>query len=369
MAIAPGRHKRRIGFTLVEMLVVISIIAVLAALLLPAINMARESARRAQCSNNLKNLHLAMQQFDNARSQYPASRTFWNAAPATYKASANWPTNWNASNATNQTLTWVHEILPYLEQQTLREYVEAALINGNPVRSVGGKISVVFCPSDDIDDDPTISGPPPQLSYGVNSGVPDVAPTSATSYDHQANGVFDNRMKGGTQSPPTGDYAPTVNLKMNKTSLADVTRNDGSANTILVVENSDLENWNYAPTEVHAGVIWDYDISSGSPSPNQLINKYPGGEKFKPDTFEVMIAKNMNLIPYARPLSNHPTGFMAVFCDGHNKFINEAISYDTYARIMTSNGKKYLPAGSATLPPAYAPIRQMQLQPITDDQY
>src|SRR5262245_36861199 len=108
-----GQEPRRVAFTLVEMLVVISIIAVLAALLLPAINMAREAGRKAQCGNNLKNLHLAMQQFDNAKGQYPASRTFWNSAQ--YKASAVYPPTWDFPG---HTLTYVHEILPYIEQQT-----------------------------------------------------------------------------------------------------------------------------------------------------------------------------------------------------------------------------------------------------------
>src|SRR6478672_1225029 len=100
------RASRRRGFTLVEMLVVISIIAVLAALLLPAVNMAREAARRAQCSNNLRNLALAAQQFDSAKGYYPASRTFWN--DAAYKSSPNSPQT--SSTAPGHILTWVHEI-------------------------------------------------------------------------------------------------------------------------------------------------------------------------------------------------------------------------------------------------------------------
>jgi prepilin-type N-terminal cleavage/methylation domain-containing protein len=82
------------GFTLVEMLIVIAIIAVLTGLLLPAINAARGAARQAQCSNNLRPLGLAVQQFDQAKNQLPASRTFWQN-PA-YKASTNYPTSWGA---------------------------------------------------------------------------------------------------------------------------------------------------------------------------------------------------------------------------------------------------------------------------------
>src|SRR5689334_25224221 len=68
------------AFTLVEMLVVISIIAGLAALLLPAVDMAREASRRPSFGNNLRNLALAAQNFDPAKGYYPASWTFWNHA-------------------------------------------------------------------------------------------------------------------------------------------------------------------------------------------------------------------------------------------------------------------------------------------------
>src|SRR6476660_4776106 len=116
-SINPQSCRRR-GFTLVEMLVVISIIAVLAALLLPAVQMAREASRKTSCGNNLRNLSLAIQQFDSAKGYYPASRTFWNN-PGYIK-----PVSWTTSGATASTLTWVHEIMPYIERQDMRDRVE-----------------------------------------------------------------------------------------------------------------------------------------------------------------------------------------------------------------------------------------------------
>src|SRR5438128_1859621 len=88
-------QARRRAFTLVEMLVVISIIAVLAALLLPYVNMAREAGRRASCSNNLRNLGLAAQQFDSAKGYYPASRTFLN--DPTYVSGKYMPATWSGA--------------------------------------------------------------------------------------------------------------------------------------------------------------------------------------------------------------------------------------------------------------------------------
>src|SRR5437773_12049523 len=95
-------HRRtRRAFTLVELLVVIAIIGVLVALLLPAVQMARESARRTQCSNHLKQLGLAAQNFNDVRGWLPPSRV---SNDGTDSANQNW-------------LTWAVIMLPYVEQQ------------------------------------------------------------------------------------------------------------------------------------------------------------------------------------------------------------------------------------------------------------
>jgi prepilin-type N-terminal cleavage/methylation domain-containing protein len=357
--------RRRRAFTLVEMLVVISIIAVLAALLLPAINMARESARRAQCSNNLRNLALAIKQFDMARTRLPGSRTYWNDAK--YMNSASYPANNNNAGAT---LTWVHEILPYLERQDLRDQVETSLSKGGSVfggvdsaakPTAAGKLNIVFCPSDEIDENlsPNVDTngsqlPYSQLSYGINAGVPDnhAAPAPAlTGFDWPQNGVLMDFVKG---SLATQKLFKSVTLQRIP---------DGQTNTILITDNSDLEEWNFGPSEFHVSVIWDDTLSD-----TQLLNRYPGGAKFKPGTFAEMIASNINLLPFARPISNHPTGFMAGFCDGRVKFISEAVDYKVYAIIMTSEGAKYLPAGSND-PTAASSMRNLQKSALPDDAY
>jgi prepilin-type N-terminal cleavage/methylation domain-containing protein len=360
------------AFTLVEMLVVIAIIAVLAALLLPAIQMAREAARRAQCSNNMRNLHLAMLQFDQAKGQLPGSRTFWN--DARYKATFLPPT-WQTSGAAQHALTWVHEILPYLEQKQMRDLVEQMLqdpaVSTKDVRLITGKLNVVFCPSDEIDDSlsPITQLPYSQLSYGVNSGVPDniVPPplVQQTGYDWAQNGMLVNRMKGANLAVELQKIpSPTLQRVV-----------DGASNTILFAENSDLEEWNFAPTEFHVGVVWDDDLVNG---PRQLLNKYPTGlnpPNVKPAPYADIVAANggnpNSLIPYARPLSNHPTGFMVTFGDGRTKFISESIGYNVYARLMTSEGGKYMPAGVMDVPPfpISTPMRVIQKTPLADGDY
>ena len=91
-------RRTRSGFTLVELLVVIAIIGILIALLLPAVQAARESARRSQCSNNLKQLGVAMHNYHDAKKTLPP---------------------WNGGNCCNG--TWLHLIPPYLELEALVE--------------------------------------------------------------------------------------------------------------------------------------------------------------------------------------------------------------------------------------------------------
>ncbi|MDB5339883.1 MAG: hypothetical protein JWN70_5502 [Planctomycetaceae bacterium] len=92
------RGRRRLGFTLIELMVVIAIIAVLIALLLPAVQQAREAARRSQCKNNLKQLGLALHNYEGTHSVFPFGAT---------------------TSIINMALNWRYDVLPYLEQTNL----------------------------------------------------------------------------------------------------------------------------------------------------------------------------------------------------------------------------------------------------------
>lgn len=148
------------GFTLVELLVVIAIIGVLVALLLPAIQAAREAARRSECSNHLKQIGLAIQMYHDTRQAYPMGR-----------------------NSTNQKGTsWAFRILPQLEEQAIYDsYVEKDEVylqsNSKAMRTA---IETFVCPSrrraiadrdfDNNDDPPIERGVASAGDYAANAG-------------------------------------------------------------------------------------------------------------------------------------------------------------------------------------------------------
>ncbi len=114
--------QRRRGFTLIELLVVIAIIAVLIALLLPAVQAAREAARRAQCMNNLKQLGLALANYESANNCYPSAVIygFGGGMPGFVCSSPGFGNNC-------QNTPWFVLMLPYLEQGTLYNSFNASI--------------------------------------------------------------------------------------------------------------------------------------------------------------------------------------------------------------------------------------------------
>ena len=134
-------HIQRRGFTLVELLVVIAIIGILVALLLPAIQSAREAARRSQCQNNIKNVALAVLSYESARKTTPMGMTFNPLLEATIGTLSRFESN------------WIINILPYLEEQPLYDSFDLKgrindIVGSKNYIAHGTSISILLCPSD-----------------------------------------------------------------------------------------------------------------------------------------------------------------------------------------------------------------------------
>jgi prepilin-type N-terminal cleavage/methylation domain-containing protein len=160
------RHQcRESGFTLVELLVVIAIIGVLVALLLPAVQTAREAARRTSCKSNLKNLGLALHNYHDTFGRLPPGAIF------TYKDSY---ITGSSSNSWGQ--NWLILLLPFIEQNNLfamYDFKELRAMDGANKNVVSAEIPLLKCASDPRGEKYTVPAPAvfARGNYGANYGA------------------------------------------------------------------------------------------------------------------------------------------------------------------------------------------------------
>ncbi|QDU11875.1 DUF1559 domain-containing protein [Gimesia aquarii] len=193
------------GFTLIELLVVIAIIAILIALLLPAVQQAREAARRTQCKNNLKQIGLALHNYHDAHNIFPQVAT-WG--------------RWNGSTYAAYHHTGIAAILPYLDQAPLYNQIDFNLPAWGQAH-LETQLPALRCPTDSPGFDT------PGSTHGV--GVTNYA--FAHGYDWWSRGRL--HRQGGTEIWSGGIFTPQASSR-----VRDII--DGTSNTVAVGETSTL---------------------------------------------------------------------------------------------------------------------------------
>ncbi len=141
-----SQSNSRSAFTLVELLVVIAIIGILIGMLMPAIQQVREAARRTACKNNLRQLTLAMHNYESAFSQFPTGYSYISGAD--YAAQTGNPTGDPLANHLGH--SWGAHMLPFLEQKNLHDQIDFTLPGFDPINLAAREtpLSVFLCPTD-----------------------------------------------------------------------------------------------------------------------------------------------------------------------------------------------------------------------------
>ncbi len=349
--------QRRTAFTLVELLVVITIIGMLMALLLPAVQSARESGRRATCMNNQQQLGKAMLNYEAAKKRFPGyvNRRYQFGAAAPYP----WFTT-----------SWVVELFPYLERADLDQ--EWGREGGAVTAKQTPALGFLTCPSDPRPN----ARNAPVLAYAVNSGLPMTHPQM---YAFQNNGTPQflpglPYLQNDANAIASG-VCHNLHTSPNRTvSLDYLSGRDGSTNTVLLSENVQSTQWanrsdtSLTPWQAETSIVWWWTNDSSNqtwyfvPAANYVgkigINKgrddtgnIPSGDV--PPAGVVPPEANVNgwvnlqpanitdFLAYARPSSRHPGGVIMTFCDGHSQFVAESIDYGVYQHIMTPHGRAF----------------------------
>lgn len=333
------RHPvRRTGFTLVELLVVIAIIGTLVALLLPAVQAARESARSNTCRNNQKNIALALINYEQARKEFPG-----------YVNDLKLP---NGDDEEGRRASWVVMIMPFMEDGALYDAWSGqvrgvAYPSGSPSMDwsevpspFATEREILVCPSDPIEEPGK-----PWLSYVVNAGQAFDDENRGDAFEYAANGVFFDRSVnlGLRGTSPPGGGADGREGKRIVTSINSIL--DGTSKTMILSENLFAGYWCHDGLDVsetedvkhHFGFVWHGQITSAAKEPaRRRIN----GNNNDLGAIATTNDLNPNNEWFGYPSSQHPQAVNAAFCDGHVTTLSESIAQHVYAQIMTSNYKR-----------------------------
>jgi len=326
------KRRGRQGFTLVELLVVITIISMLMALLMPAVQAAREAGRRATCLNNQKNLALANLNYESSRRAFPGYVEFAGKRDATGKALDSAGVAFTADELASTTLnandvSWVVMLYPYLERNDLwKEWSATTVAKGDEATSRPRvMLRLLVCPSSPPETQ--TQGSTPQ-GYVVNAGLSATYAAANSGWKKStANGVFFN-------------HGAAVNASSCiSMSLDYLSQHDGSTYTVMLSENTQAKTWVPLDSNGKRRPIYEYDAGFvWAPEGPAAC-----AEDMSTATYPVAVndCLNTSQLNYgtARPSSRHGTGVVMSFCDGHQEFVRENIDVTVYRHIMTPDSK------------------------------
>ncbi len=323
---ANRRASERLGVSIIEVLVVIGIIGILLAIIIPAVQYAREAARRTQCQNNQRQILSACQAFEATNGSLPS---LYNGTSLAYPLK-----EWDLFHMHS----WRVELLPYLEQQPLRDKIDWSAMATDPVNQsiLQTSVPAYVCP---LGADPLSnmgrglahSAPPPATApwYSAVRSDYDAMAGAQVLPDATSNGISTKFIRWGIWGWPdfgNGNFAGTQLLRYRAGRFRDVT--DGLSNTIAVVERGGKP----------------IDLLRGKPhvTPDNPNADYPGQFGWSAsNTFSWAINENavtVNVSNSKGIYSLHSGGANVAMADGSVRFLSASTSYDELVKLFSRSG-------------------------------
>ena len=367
------KTNKRTGFTLVELLVVISIIAVLAGLLLPAVNAAREASRRAQCISNQRQVAFAVLMHNDTNGYIPPLR-----GPLkrdVYYAATN-PSNLNGPDGT--VLTWVGFILPFIENAPAWNFINEGLNAGTatglsdlvlPIMKCGSggvapgerRISYVANagPLNFIGNTGSWSVVSSQVEFGRDTvAVTSLAPGDLDRAARMHTVFIDNLAvigpwANGAVGPYIGDNPCRTQI-----TLSNIISWDGVTVTLMISENEDAGQWvwldgttprtlpTWAEDDIELQVGFCYpNVFSGTPA--AALPTWGGDEQpfFINEGRAGSLPVSLRRSELARPSSGHPGVVVAAFFDAGVRPLRDNMDGNLYVQLMRPNSGVILNTG------------------------